>query len=640
MAEKIEFDLEVKKNELNSALDSGAKKASELSGILKTAAGVFVGNIATKGFEQLTKAIDSSIDFAKESIKAYSEQEDALNRLGQALRASGDFSEQAISDFSDFASELQRTSKFGDEVVLSQLALAKSLGATNEKAKEIVQAAANLSAVFGGSLEENVAKLGRTLSGEVGRLGQLIPQLKDLTAEQLRSAEAASVINQRFSGSAAAELDTYTGSIIASSNAFSDLQEEIGSVLVDVLRLKDINNFLATVYQTLTDKVLGFRESLSRGNEGFKENEGSITRLSANIAKLTEEIEIQESRLKDYEQQAKTSFSAAGQVTFAKQELKSLRAEYDETIKTINKFYEEQNKPPPTTGEDQTAKLTESQKILNEEIITLKQQNLLQQKTLEDQYNNQLITDELARNEAELQRIAEFDLAKSELEFSLRQKRIEATMSGEDERLALLKLYQEKELAQANIAGNLKVKQKQNETGIFKKQFDEQNKLEQQTLQTRLGYLQAFGNLASAVAKDGSKEQFYIQKASAIAGSIVATELAAAQALASAPPPGNIALASTVRTIGAINTAAIAATAIKGFANGGIVGEGATMGGDNRLATVRDGEMVLNAQQQEKLFNMINSGSMGGGEIVIQIDGRTIARAVRDQINNGFKLGA
>lgn len=65
MAEKIEFDLEVKKNELNSALDSGAKKATELNGILKTAAGVFVGNIATKGFEQLTKAIDNSINFLK-----------------------------------------------------------------------------------------------------------------------------------------------------------------------------------------------------------------------------------------------------------------------------------------------------------------------------------------------------------------------------------------------------------------------------------------------------------------------------------------------------------------------------------------------------------------------------------------------
>jgi len=635
MAEKIEFDLEVKKNELNSALDSGAKKASELNGILKTAAGVFVGNIATKGFEQLTKAIDNSIDFAKESIKAYSEQEDALNKLGQALRASGDFSEEAIADFSDFATELQRTSKFGDEVVLSQLALAKSLGATNTKAKEIVEAAAELSAVFGGSLEENVAKLGRTLSGEIGRLGQLIPQLKELTAEQLRAGEAAAIINQRFSGSAASELDTYTGSIIASSNAFSDLQEEIGSVLVDVLRLKDINKFLATVYQTLTDKVLGFRESLSRGSEGFKENEGSITRLSGKIAQLTEEIEIQESRLADYEKQAKTSFSAAGQVTFAKQELKSLRAEYDETIKTINKFYEEQNKPPKD-GEDPVKKLTDSQKLLNQEILSLKEQAKLQEQTLEEQYANQAIANEFARNEAELQRIADFDIKKSELEFALRQKKLEATLSGQDEILALQKLGLEKELAQNKIYGDLKTKQKQNETKQLESTFAQQNKLDQQTLQTRLGYLQAFGNLASAVAKDGSKEQFYIQKAAAIAGSIVATQLAAAQALASAPPPGNIALAKTVTTIGAINTAAIAATAIKGFENGGIVG--ATRGPDNQIASVRTGEMVLNADQQNNLMNMINQGTMGSGEIVIQIDGRTIARAVRDQINNGFKL--
>lgn len=635
MAEKIEFDLEVKKNELNTALDSGAKKASELNGILKNAAGVFVGNLATKGFEVLTKAIDSSIDFAKESVKAYSEQEDALNKLGQALRASGDFSEEAIADFSAFASELQRTSKFGDEVVLSQLALAKSLGATNEKAKEIVQAAANLSAVFGGSLEENVSKLGKTLSGEVGRLGQLIPQLKELTNEQLRAGDAAALINQRFSGSAAAELDTYTGSIIAASNAFSDLQEEIGSIIVDVLRLKDINNFLATVYQTLTDKVLGFRESLSRGDEGFKENEGSINRLSARIAELTTEIEIQESRLKDYEQQAKTSFSAAGQVAFAKNALKELSAEYENTTKIINKFYEDQSSQAATVVAEGPKQLTQAQKLANQEILSLQEQLRLQQQTIDEQYNNQSIADEFERNQAELQRISDFELQKSELEFQLRQAKLEETLSGEDERLALQKLGLEKELAQAKIAGDLQVKQKQNTTKQLVAQTEAQTKLEQQSLQTRLGYLQAFGNLASAVAKDGSKEQFFIQKAAAIAQSIVATQLAAAQALASAPPPGNIALAATVSKIGAINTAAIVATAIKGFANGGIVG--ATQGPDNQLATVRSGEMILNADQQKKLFDMINAGG-SNGDIVVQVDGREIARAVRTQLNNGYKF--
>ena len=165
--------------------------------------------------------------------------------------------------------------------------------------------------------------------------------------------------------------------------------------------------------------------------------------------------------------------------------------------------------------------------------------------------------------------------------------------------------------------------------------------LEQQTLNTRLGYISAFGNLAAAVAKDGSKTQFLIQQSAAIAGSIVATQLAAAQALA-VPPAPNLALAATAKTIGAINTAAIVATSLKGFAGGGIVGgdfNGAAGGKDNVTITARQDEMMLNGAQQKTLFDAISSGSLGGGgDIVIKIDEREIFRAVRNQLNGGAKF--
>jgi TP901 family phage tail tape measure protein len=163
--------------------------------------------------------------------------------------------------------------------------------------------------------------------------------------------------------------------------------------------------------------------------------------------------------------------------------------------------------------------------------------------------------------------------------------------------------------------------------------------LEQQTLKTRGEYIAAFGNLASSLAADGSKAQFIIQKGTAIAGSIVATQLAAAQALA-IPPAPNIALAATAKTMGAINTAAIIATSLKGFEDGGVVGSvsGATIGADNRVAKVRDGEMILNGEDQRTLFNAIKSGSLGGGNIQLIIDGREIAYAVRNQIQGGFRL--
>lgn len=47
------------------------------------------------------------------------------------------------------------------------------------------------------------------------------------------------------------------------------------------------------------------------------------------------------------------------------------------------------------------------------------------------------------------------------------------------------------------------------------------------------------------------------------------------------------------------------------FAKGGIVGGGGTSG-DNMLARVNSGEMILNGSQQRRLFNAINGGALGG----------------------------
>ena len=150
--------------------------------------------------------------------------------------------------------------------------------------------------------------------------------------------------------------------------------------------------------------------------------------------------------------------------------------------------------------------------------------------------------------------------------------------------------------------------------------------------------------LAATLAKDGSKTQFLIQKAAALA------EIAIADGKARALIPAQVAglpyflavpaaasLNAYVTAQTALGAAIVGASAIKGFADGGIVG--ATNGGDNRVATVRDGELILNAGQQKTLFDAINGGNLGGGgDIVIKIDEREIFRAVRNQLNGGAKF--
>ena len=55
------------------------------------------------------------------------------------------------------------------------------------------------------------------------------------------------------------------------------------------------------------------------------------------------------------------------------------------------------------------------------------------------------------------------------------------------------------------------------------------------------------------------------------------------------------------------------------FANGGIIGGGSTIG-DNTLARVNAGEMILNGRQQSNLFKAINSGKVGGTNVNIGFD--------------------
>jgi hypothetical protein len=56
--------------------------------------------------------------------------------------------------------------------------------------------------------------------------------------------------------------------------------------------------------------------------------------------------------------------------------------------------------------------------------------------------------------------------------------------------------------------------------------------------------------------------------------------------------------------------------------------------GDNVPALVNSGELILNQAQQDSLANQIAPQN----DIVIQIDGREIARAVKSQIDGGFQL--
>lgn len=603
--------------------------------------GVTVANLASEAIIGTANAIKN---FVLGSVNAAVEQENAINRLNQSLRASGSYSQEASQDFINFASALQKTSIYGDEVVIGQIAVAKSFGASNEKAKELVQAAANLAATFGGSLESNVEKLGKTLSGSSGRLAQFIPELKNLTEEQLKAGKATEIINSKFSGAAANELNTYAGRITAMKNAVSDFQEELGLFVTGSNAVGGATKFLTDIFQRMTDNMAKARAESEANNKTFVDSEAKVNMLSERYAMLTGQLE----KYQAITEQAgrggfdlRTINDAKSQIGQLSNELNRLQAQIDKSTQYVAQAKpagEDIGRLPSGGVSESDQKMIDSRKAAYAQLeLSRAEYNARQveQSVLETQ-----ITDE---NYAfELERLMSAEQMKIDALYAAEEQKATLITDATSRNLALKKIEVDKELA----LDKSKVDSK--------KKIDQQMLMMEQQKQTMMAsFMSAGANLAAAIAKDGSKEQFAIQKAASIAQAWVATNTAMTQALAlPLPPPAPQALAAQYKLLGAMNIAAIAATAIKGFAYGGIVG-GNRITGDMIPARVNSGEMILNRQQQTELFRVANGGGENSGlkesidrlvnaistqAIQVNLDGRKIAESVRSQVQSGFRL--
>lgn len=642
MSEKLEFELAVKNNQLDPALDKASKKSGDLQDVLNTALGVFGGGAALKGFDLLGDAIDSVIDYGVDAVAAAAAQEDAYNKLGQSLRAAGDSSKDSLESMISFAEGMESISKQSAEAVAAQLAYSKSLGLTNTQSKQLVQAAAELSATFGGSLEQNVSLLGKTFDGTAGRLGKLIPALQELTSEQLATGEAAKLINEKFGGNAAAELDSYTGRLHVMASAFDSLKKQIGGMIVGSSDLGEGQGVLTEIVTALTQAISDWRVESARANGTITETDASIDQLKRKYQELAVEfIDLEQKSLNPTMWQYVT-----GQAAYAAEELEN----YRKAMEDAKKEYESAN-AAKNSGGSQSAEtpgtrqlpddILNSRAKLNEEILLLDQQLVAEQNNLGLEQQNIQIQNETERQLAEIQRITDFAATKAELEFQNKEQEIIRLQEGEDQKLALQKLYGEKELALTKIRNDGIIKAGTVQRDAEKKASAERIALQQATASTITGIVGTAANLATLFTKDGSKEQFYIQKSAALAQAIVATNLAMAMAN-TVPPPENIPAIAAAKANGAIAISGIVAATIKGFADGGIVGgeSGASPGRDNVTINARKGEMFLNAEQQAKLFDWISSGSVvgGNGDMTIVCDGDVLFRIIRNKVKQGYKL--
>lgn len=260
----IEVDLDASK--VKGDLDKFQKKADKTGtkigksfekgmSSVKSKTLALAGTAAAMGAAYLTALAGRQV------IDAAARQQVAVNKLETALKTAGSFSVSASKDFQKFASQLQKTSTIGDETTLEMLGFAKSLGLTNQQAKEIVSASADMSKALGIEMRSAVVNTAKTLSGMKGELGELVPSLRNLTAEQLKAGDGIKLLRKQFAGSAAGELNTFSGATESLGNVWADFQEQIGNVIVKSPAVLKVIGYLK-------EGVLGLIDSIEKMSSG------------------------------------------------------------------------------------------------------------------------------------------------------------------------------------------------------------------------------------------------------------------------------------------------------------------------------------------------------------------------------------
>ena len=252
--------------------EKGAKKAeknirglnSSLGGLASKAA------LAAGGFfgaQMLLSGMKSAIDLAGKQEAAEKALETALGRRSEALLGQ--------------ATALQAVSTFGDEAIIQQQAFLGSLKFSEDQIKSIIPVAMDLAAATGMTLESAVRNTAKTFSGLAGELGELVPQLRGLTKEQMMAGDAVTVMADLFGGQASAQTETMAGKLEQLGNTLGDTAEAFGELLFPIVMpladgLKLIGEsavFVMNAFKSMiTEKEVEILDNYDIKTKEFKDN--------------------------------------------------------------------------------------------------------------------------------------------------------------------------------------------------------------------------------------------------------------------------------------------------------------------------------------------------------------------------------
>ena len=438
-----------------------------------------------------------------------------------------------------------------------------------------------------------------------------------------------------FEGAIDKQSQTINGVLSTLQDNFSLLQAEIGRAFSPTLiaGAQSLTKALQSIQPVATDvaNTFGALTNFLTADDGVPKARAEIKALQATLTDVKNTTDRVNSVLGEDSWLGRLNRSRANErIANINAEIKTLaetlksegidvRAEELASLRGAQEAFEASQAKKVTTTQETNTKLLEERRKLEEALVA--QELTFGQAEAERRLAQNELT--LEQREVEIQNIRNFETMKAEAAYQAALERNEKIRDADSKRLA-------DQLALSKRSTAISMAEARAE-----KQIQDQRVRERQQMVS--GFQIAFAQ-ASALAKKGTSEQ----KALASASAIINTYAAATRAYRDYPYPANLAVLATTLATGFQQVRSIQS---QSFQNGGVVGgfSGATNGTDNTTANVRTGEMVLNGSQQRRLFDIAAGNENQQTQAtnleltsIIEVDGREIARVVRDQRVEGF----
>ncbi|MBW2673872.1 MAG: hypothetical protein JRD89_10735, partial [Deltaproteobacteria bacterium] len=183
----------------------------------------------------VTAATAAAVAVAKKSIQAFMQQEDAEMALAVAMRNAGTYTRESFQAMKDYASAQQLITKYGDEVTLAAMANLQTYGMSTEALKAATKASMDLASAKKMDLTAASELVGKAFVGETSTLSRYGIILDKGIPQTEKFAAVLGLIEQRFGGTAQAEIETYSGQLKQMSNWWGDIAEKVGIGLLKAL---------------------------------------------------------------------------------------------------------------------------------------------------------------------------------------------------------------------------------------------------------------------------------------------------------------------------------------------------------------------------------------------------------------------